>query len=564
MTSPRSGPDRSLDHQSASPIALPEEEAEGNLGETLARVRRTVTKYRWWILLPACAVTLATVGVLRRLPNRYTSEATLVVVQQRVPERYVVPNSTTPVAAELQAMQQEALSRTRLQEIIRQFGLYSKEATRLAPEEVIELMQKDIDITPLAETKTSAGRDFNAFKISFTAEAPIVAQQVTSTLTSLIIQENLKTRSEQATNTTSFLHEQLEAAQKNLANQEQRLRDFKMQYLGELPEQQSGNLAILTSLQTQLQNTEAAMSRAQEHRAYLESLLSGYKALSARNVPLAGSSDVNVTFSPIEAAQNDLAKLQAERATLLSRYRPSHPDVRAKEQEIASATATLDHLQAQTPKTTPPSGGKTENPPSLPVEAGDQPAIAQTKSQLEANRLEMDNLAKEQTQLKTSLVQYQNRLNLTPVREQQLTGLLRDYDLQKQNYADLVNKELQSQLATNLEKDQGGRQFRLVDPPSLPTVPSSPQRLKINLGGAAGGVLLGLALAFWMAMRDRSFYAEKQLSQRFGLPLVVGVPMLLTPSQKRSRVWRASLEWLAGSFVVVVVCAVEYYTYNRG
>jgi capsular polysaccharide biosynthesis protein len=176
----------------------------------------------------------------------------------------------------------------------------------------------------------------------------------------------------------------------------------------------------------------------------------------------------------------------------------------------------------------------------------------------------MDNLSKEETQLKASLAQYQNRLNLTPVREQQLTGLLRDYDLQKQNYADLVNKELQSQLATNLEKDQGGRQFRLVDPPSLPVVPSSPKRLKINLGGAAGGVFLGLALAFLKAMRDRSFHTEKQVSQRFGLPLVVGVPMLLTPSEKRSRTWRASFEWLAGSVLVFAVCAVEFYSYRRG
>jgi polysaccharide chain length determinant protein (PEP-CTERM system associated) len=564
MTSPGSSPAAPLDHRTRGPITVPEEEAEGNLSETLERVWHALTKYRWWILSPACVVTLATVGVLRVLPNRYTSEATLVVVQQRVPERYVVPNSTTPVAAELQAMQQEALSRNQLQEIIRGFSLYQKESRRLAPEEVIELMQKDIDITPLAETTTSAGKDFNAFRISFTAGSPVVAQQVTSTLTSLIIQQNLKTRSEQATDTTSFLHEQLEAAKKKLADQEQRLRDFKMQNLGELPEQQSGNLAILTSLQTQLQNTMAAMSRAQEQRAYLESLLSGYQALSVRNAPLPGTSDVNPVASPIDIAQSDLAKLQAEKAMLLSRYRPTHPDVIAKEQEIASAETALERLKANASKTSIPNTGKAESQTRPPSGAADQPAIAQTRSQLEANRLEIANLSKEETQLKASLAQYQNRLNLTPVREQQLTGLLRDYDLQKQNYTDLVNKELQSQLATNLEKDQGGRQFRLVDPPSLPVVPSSPKRLKINLGGAVGGVILGLALAFLMAMRDRSFHAEKQLSQRFGLPLVVGVPMLLTPSEKRYRAWRASFEWLAGSVLVLAVCAVEFYSYRRG
>ena len=131
---------------------------------------------------------------------------------------------------------------------------------------------------------------------------------------------------------------------------------------------------------------------------------------------------------------------------------------------------------------------------------------------MEANRLEIENLLRDEKQLKASLAQYQSRLNLTPVREQQLLGLTRDYDLMKKDYEDLVSKEMQSQLATSLEKNQGGRQFRLVDPPSLPVVPASPNRLKLNLGGLAGGAAFGLLLAFLMEMRDRSFHTESELS----------------------------------------------------
>src|SRR5450432_716766 len=175
MISPPNAADGHLGRSSVSQPALAEE--EGNLSDTLDLVRRTLTRYRWYILLPACVVMMASVAILRFLPNRYTSEATLVVVQQRVPERYVVPNSTTPVAAELQAMQHEALSHTQLQGIIRQYNLYPNQTGRLAPEQVLELMQKDIKIMPLAETTTSEGKDFNAFKISFTAGSPILAQK---------------------------------------------------------------------------------------------------------------------------------------------------------------------------------------------------------------------------------------------------------------------------------------------------------------------------------------------------------------------------------------------------
>ena len=93
----------------------------------LGRVLKILVRRRWWIVIPASVVALTTVAALSRIPNRYTSNATLVVVQQQVPQRYVVPNDTTEMAVALQAMQQEVLSRPQLEPIIRNFGLYAKE-----------------------------------------------------------------------------------------------------------------------------------------------------------------------------------------------------------------------------------------------------------------------------------------------------------------------------------------------------------------------------------------------------------------------------------------------------
>jgi polysaccharide chain length determinant protein (PEP-CTERM system associated) len=556
---------------SPTPSAVPSHHAgdgaEDDLGFNID-IRRLLIQGRWWILIPAAVVTVATALVVQALPKRYTSEATLVVVQQQVPERYVTPNSTTPVAVELQAMKQEVLSRTRLQEIIKTFGLYAKEVNESAPEKVILNMQKDIDITPVSEMATPAGRDFNAFKISFTGAQPVLAQQVTSTLTSLFIKENLRSRGDQAANTTAFLNDQLKSAKEKLEEQDQRLRDFKMQHLGELPEQQQGNLGILTSLQAQLQTTMASMSRAREQRVYLETLLSGYQSMRSRNIPIQVTStgvEVSREANPGDVAQAVVVRLQAERAALLSRYTATHPDVLSKDSEIASAKAAVARLEKEEKVKAAPAASP--KPSTVAPTAGhdpyDQPLIAQTKSQLEANRVEMENLAKDEARLKAALEQYQQRLNQTPVREQQLSGIQRDYELQKQNYTDLLNKKLQSQLATNLEKDQGGRQFRLVDPPSLPTIPSSPNRRKIALGGVAAGIGLGVALAALMGFKDRSFYSEKAITKRFGLSLVVGVPVLLTLSERRARVRRMSFEWVAGSLLMLVVLAAEAYVLRQ-
>ena len=127
-----------------------------------------------------------------------------------------------------------------------------------------------------------------------------------------------------------------------------------------------------------------------------------------------------------------------------------------------------------------------------------------------------------------------------------------------------MKKEQESQLATNLEKQQGGQQFRLVDPASLPTVPSSPKRVKISLGGAAAGLALGLALAFLMEMRDTSFHTERELKKHLDSPFVLGLPLLSTPREERRRKWWNIMQWAAASAMVFVVLAAEFFVYRRG
>ena len=545
-------------------------DSDENKGEILERITGLVRRRRWWIILAASATALGTSAVSYWLPNRYDSEATILVVQQQVPERYVTPTSSTDIKS-LDAMTQDVLSRTQLLRIMDELALYPKEKRRLAPEELVDLMRRDISLKPVQSDPQR--KDLDALKISFRADSPHLAQQAASRLTTLFIQQNLKTRQDLATTTTSFLHKQLDAARTKLADQEQRLRDYKMQYLGELPEQQQGNLGMLSGLESQLQNASSSLSRALQQKLYLESLLAQYQRIS-RDVPgsvLVPNQPVSRAVTPTEVAERDLARLQSEREQLLTIYTPKHPEVLRKDQQIAQTVRMIDRLRVDeiAAKTTEASGPTTQQPTAAHSAAKqlrpeDNAVVAQLNSQLEANRLEIENLTKGEQQLKQSVSQYEARLNLTPVREQQLTSLLRDYDLTKKQYADLLDKEQQSQLATTLEKEQEGQQFRLVDPPSLPIIPSSPKRLKIGLGGAAAGIFLGLALAFLREKGDSSFHGEKSVSQRFELPLVVGVPQLLTKAEGRTRAFRRALEWVAGSAIVVAVCAAELYVLRQG
>ena len=554
---------------------MPELEDAGgaSFNETLSGIAGFLTRRRWWILLPFCCITVVGIAVLTLLPNRYTSTATLLVVQQQVPQRYVVPNNTTDVTSALEAMKQEILSRTQLLRMINDVGLYPTQRKRLAPEELVSLMLSNIDILPIVSDNPSRrDKDVDNFRISFTAENALLAQQVTNTLTSLFINEYVRAGTELSTNTTNFLHQQVEEKGKLLEAQEEKLRDFKMRYVGELPEQQQGNLGILTGLQGQLQNTSASLNRAQTQRTLLQAQLEATprrRSLSDSGIfaPIPGNSNSTQILTPVEIAQGDLARLEAARSALQSKgWKPQHPDVLRNKREIAQAEDTLKRLRAaalQSEKARPPSAPAVAGAPPL-FDPAEDPAVVQLKTSLEANRLEIESLNADEKRLKASIAQYEGRLNETPVREQQQGAIERDTVALRQEYTELQRREQESQLATNLDKQQGGKQFRLVDPASLPTVPTWPNRPKLSLSAAAGGLGLGLALAFLMEMRNTSFYNEKDLTKHLAPPFVLGIPLLPTSGEVRQRQWRSLFQWLAASAMLLVVAAAGFYVYRHG
>lgn len=525
-----------------------------DLNKTLNQFLGIAIRRRRLLLPVACGVAIAVVLMSLLLPNHYNSEATILVVQQQVPERYVVPNTTYSVQEAIQSLTEAVLSRARLLPMISEFKLYPQEQNRLGPEGLVQLMRSDIQIKPVQ--KDSTQREVNAFKISFTAGNPLVAQEVTEKLTSFFIDENLKLQEQQDTGTTSFLKDQLASTGRNLEKQEQQLRDYKTRYLGELPEQQQGNLAILSGLHMQLQNTMAELSRAQEQRVYLSSLLDQYRAFSTEGGSIPGVP----AQSPVAIAQNELGRLQTEKASLLARFTPQYPDVLQTDRKIEEEKALLDRLKSSKAD----AGIKGQSSANASTSPAESSSVAQLNSQLEANRVQMRDLAKGEKQLEAEIAQYEQRLNLTPVREQQLSDILRNYSLAKKNYADLLNKVTQSEMATRLAMRQQGQQFRVIDPPSLPIKPSSPNRVKIGLGGAVGGLFLAAILTFLVDSGDRSFYSEKDVRQRFKLPVVIAIPALLTSAEEQKRSWRNTLEWLAGSALVLMVLAAEFYIQRRG
>jgi len=490
------------------------------------------------------------------LPNRYKSEATILVQEQQVPERYVVPNSTTDLDQALRTMTHDVLSRPRLLEIMSELKLYPRQREGFSPEQLVELMRGDINIEAL-ESQNPGQRTTNAFTISYVGSNPGTVQEVTEQLTSLFINEDLKSQERRDVTTTNFLQNQLAAAQSDLERKEKHLRDFKMANLGELPEQREGNLQILSGFQEQLRNANASLTRANEQRAYLESLLAQYQNLTIAS----GSGSSSTTgLSPLDMARTELIHLQTKRAALLGTLTKEHPDVKEIDHEITKTQELLAELQAKALIPNSDASSASVSGGVTPTDA----TTAQLNSQLKENQLEASHDAEQTKQLQQQIDEYQHRLNLTPVREQQLMDLLRDYDLAKKNYDDLYAKKTQSALATDLGKDQQGEQFRLIEPPNRPNKPFAPNRPKSALSGLAIGVVLGIAVAALIETRDASLHTEKELHQYFDFPIVAALPLLLSSRERRLQSLDVTLQWCACTVILLGIIAMEYYVYRRG
>ena len=512
----------------------------------------------WWLVLPAFVIWLTVWALAWLLPAVYRSETVILVEQQKVPEQYVLPNVATDLQDRLHSMTQQILSRTRLLAIMENFSLYPKVRSRITMDELVERMRQDIQVEAVQSPNRSG--ELTAFKVAYLSNSPQLAQQVTAQLTSLFINENLKARQEQSAETTEFLSKQLEEARQGLANQEAKVRDYKSQYLGQLPEQVQSNVQILAGLQAQLQQETDLLGRAKQQSVYLETLRTQWRSLEA-NLDSSANSH-NVVAAP--TLDEELTRLREQLAELTSHYTDQHPDVRKVKDQIAKTERMKQQNAAQIAAF--PQGVDAERA-GRPTSAADMQTLSsrmEVESQIRANKMEIENRQRTIQELRKRIEDYQGRLNMTPVREQQLAALTRDYEQSRKNYEELLAKRDQSEMATDLEKRQEGEQFRVLDPPNLPQKPYSPNRLKIDLIGLVAGIMLGIACIAGSEMIDDRIYSKEELQKIITAPVLTEIPPLPTAAEEQRNVRMKWVQRIVLSLIVMMAVAGFATTYLFG
>jgi uncharacterized protein involved in exopolysaccharide biosynthesis len=275
--------------------------------------------------VPAILGAILGYGISLTIPYQYLSQTLVLVKQPAVPDSVVKPIVNEDLNQRLATMKQQILSRTRLEPIIQDFGLYKKDQEKGLPmEELVGRLRKTITVT-LVESMTETRNQVPGFTVTVVSDNPRLAQQICTQVTSMFIEESAKTMEQLTTNTTDFITRQLAQAKVKLDEQDSKLATFKRQFMGSLPEDEAANLNLLNGLNTQLEATTQALSRAQQEKAFAESMLSQQ---------LAAWQSTTTEKSPL-TLEMQLNDLQNQLVSMEARYTEDYPDVIKLKNNIA-------------------------------------------------------------------------------------------------------------------------------------------------------------------------------------------------------------------------------------
>ena len=494
------------------------ENRELTMDDYLAMLRRRLKV----ILIPALLAPLAGFMVSYVFPPKYTSTSTVLVEGQKVPANYVLPVITADFTQRVQTLSQEVLSPTRLGPVIKSLALVKPEEESKLIADIQQNMQVEPVITSMSAAASGAGLSGGQKKKPSTTDEPVPgftvnysdsnavrAQKICNAMTSLIVDENLRSRAEVAQSTTEFLGRQLEEAKRALDDQDAKLANFKKQYLGQLPGDSDNNMRMLMSLNSQLDATTQTLSRAQQDKAYTESML-------AQQTAAWKSSQSSTNPATLE---QELTQLQGQLLQLQARYTDDHPDVIKTKADIAEVQKKLKEISAASAAASATDSGDKAN-------AAEPPEIRQLRLQIHQYQSMIEQATLDQKRLQSEINVYQSRTAMSPGVEEQYKLLTRDNDNAQAFYKDLMAKKSASGLATNMENQQEGEQMHIIATAGLPDSPSFPNRPLFAAGGMGAGLALGLIIAIWLEFSDKSIRTEKDAASIMDLPLLISVPWL--------------------------------------
>jgi uncharacterized protein involved in exopolysaccharide biosynthesis len=489
------------------------ENRELTMDDYLAMLRRRMKV----ILIPALLAPLAGFGVSYLFPPKYTAQSLVLVEAPKIPDAVVQQVFTEDLTHHITTIEQRVLSPARLRPMVERLGLAKggqgiDDVVTGIQSQAPTLIQPVPDISQFggtAKKKPGQSAPVPGFFVEYTASTAREAQQICTDLTSMLLEEDLRSRQDASQGTTDFLTKQVADAKQSLDDMDKRLAAFKNQHMGQLPGDADTNMKILMGLNSQLEANTQSLNRATQDKSYTKSLLeqqlATWKTSQSSNNP--------------QTLQQQLSQLQAQLIDQQARYTDDHPDVIKTKADIDQVKKKLKEIN---------DGSTTQTDVANDKGSGTEPAeIRQLRLQVHQYEDLITQATDDQKKLRKAIAGYESKVASSPSIEEEYKELARDYDNAQKVYQDDLAKQSTSKMATQAQQQQQGEQMALLDPANLPDSPSFPVRWLFAGGGLGAGLALGIGLALWLELRDKSIRTQADAEAALDLPMLVAVPWVV-------------------------------------
>ena len=492
--------------------------------------------------MPFVAIAASAVVVSLWIPPVYESEGTILIESQQIPDDLIRSTVTSYADERIQVIQQLVMTRENLLRIIEKYDVFGERRQDLTVSEQVDLMRQRISIKTVAgDVSRRRSRTTIAFTVGYEDPAAQRAFAVANELVTLFLEENVKTRTARASETTDFLSSEADRLKRALEEIEEQIANYKQEYGDALPEHLDLHMSMLERTEAAIKQAELDVKAARDSYRFLEI------ERSAITSGLAASGDPEARLSPSQ----ELARAEAELTRLRGRYTAQHPALRRQ----VALVERLRAAQAEPPGESEGEGDAAD--PGASGESAEGAAAALPSGSIELARVEarmnsvndrIDALEQRVAQLTERRSELEGIIIQTPQVQRALTSLTRDYENTLKKYKEIQGKEMEARLAESLEAGRKAERFSLIEPPVKPDRPTKPNRRKIALlgtvlAGAAAGAFVVL-----LEMLDHRVRGANAVTRLFGDRPLVSIPYIVTTAEQRRR---RRLQWGAAGGTVV-------------
>lgn len=471
---------------------------------------RGMWRFRWWGLALAWLVGVAGGVAIYLMPDKYESTARINVDTQSVLRPLMSGLAVQPnVSQQINMLSRTLISRPNVEKLITMADLDLGVRSPAEREALINALMSDLQIR-------STGRD-NLFTLAYADTRPERAQRVVQSLLSLFVESGLGSNRQDADAARRFIEEQIRSYEQKLTEAENRLKDFRLRNMALLGAGTRDYITQIADVNEQLRQARLELREAENSRdAMKQQLASGQSEADFAPPPMLATPEIDARIETLQRNLDDL----------LQRYTERHPDVVGARRVIEELEKQKQDLLAQ----------MRENPVASPIGGfGMGSGIEQTRLALAQGEARVASLRARVTEFESRLETLQADAQRIPQLETEMAQLNRDYSVHKSNYDALVSRRESASIAAEMNTQAGIADFRVIDPPSMPTKPSAPNRLLLLPLAALVGLGAGFALTFLISQLRPSFGDPRQLREISGLPVLGTVSMLPTPERRRKR-----------------------------